>query len=428
MTQKCNVVNGFWEKYYHKLLELGVQEPLARRYQWLCEKFAKSSAGPLRKRTNKQKIDFCNSLTRADDMELAQKALHHLYTDFLDIPQVFPPRTSDRFRDGEISKEKVSQYHNELRRFKTEMRVRHYALRTEQSYRNWLERYFAFHNYRPLAEISSAKAVKEYLDYLATTRQVASSTQNQALNGLVFFFREVMGCDLEDFADFVRAKKRKRLPEVLTRSEVERLLAQVDGEYLLILGLLYGAGLRLMECLRLRVKDIDFERKILTIRDGKGGKDRVSILPDRFVDLLKEQFKSDRHIFDRDMKTNYAGVYIWPALARKYPNACKEWAWQYVFPAKRLSVDPRSAVVRRHHLHESSVQKAMKKASQTAKIAKKVSCHTLRHSFATHLLEGGTDIRTIQDLLGHKDVATTMIYTHVLNKPGVTVRSPADFG
>ncbi len=430
MAQKSNIVNGFWQKYYLKLLEIGVAEPVARRYQWLCEKFAKSSSGPLKKRTEEQKIAFCNSLERPDDgeiVQLARKALGHLYADFLNMPQISSSHDLVKFRDKKNDKAKMLQYHKELTRFSTEMRVRHYALRTEQSYRNWLERYFSFHNYSPVSEISSAKAIKEYLDYLATNRNVAASTQNQALNGLVFFFREVMGIDLAEFTDFIRAKRPRRLPEVMTRKEVECLLSQLDGVYHLIAGILYGGGLRLMECLRLRVQDVDFEKKTIMIRNGKGGKDRVTVLPDRFIAALHDQLQLSQDIFERDKKYKNAAVYIWPALARKYPHAGREWPWQYVFPAARLSLDPVTGTAGRHHLHESSVQKAVKKARQGAELTKRVSCHTLRHSFATHLLENGADIRTIQELLGHKDVATTMIYTHVLNRPGITVRSPADF-
>ncbi|MCK4378828.1 MAG: integron integrase, partial [Deltaproteobacteria bacterium] len=250
---------------------------------------------------------------------------------------------------------------------------------------------------------------------------------NQALNAIVFFYREVLGNEAGDFSDFVRAKKPRRLPVVLSRDEVESLLANLDGVYHLQAGLLYGGGLRLMECLRLRVKDVDFGQGQIMVRDGKGQKDRVTVLPERYISLLQEHLNMIRKQFKQDREQGIAGVYIWPSLVRKYPNAPKQWGWQYLFPARRLSVDPRSGAVRRHHLHESGLQRAVKKAAEKAGLVKNVGCHTMRHCFATHLLEGGYDIRTVQELMGHSDVSTTMIYTHVLNRLGIAVRSPADF-
>jgi len=269
--------------------------------------------------------------------------------------------------------------------------------------------------------------VKKYLDYLATAREVAASTQNQALNALVFFYKHALQKPFGEMDSFVRAKRPQRLPDVMTRSEVQSLFEQMEGVSALMAGLMYGGGLRLMECVRLRVKDIDFSRHEIMVCDGKGQKDRVTMLPDRFVVPLKGHLHRMRMIYQNDRDNSVPGVYIWPALARKYPNAASEWIWQYVFPAKRLSVDPRSGIVRRHHINENLVQKAVKEAASRAGIIKKVSCHTLRHSFATHLLEARYDIRTVQELLGHADVSTTMIYTHVLNRPGLSVRSPADF-
>ncbi|RLB91859.1 MAG: integron integrase [Deltaproteobacteria bacterium] len=221
-------------------------------------------------------------------------------------------------------------------------------------------------------------------------------------------------------------KHSKRLPEVLTRSEVQRLLGCMGGTSHLMAVLLYGSGLRLIECVRLRVKDIDFKRQQILLRDGKGQKDRVTILPEKFVPLLKDQPKYVKGLYKRDIEAGSAGVYIWPALERKYPNAAREWIWQYVFPASKLSLDPQSRKVRRHHIHESSLQKAVKAAAKKAELTKRATCHTLRHSFATHLLEAGYDIRTVQELLGHSDVSPTMIYTHVLKKPGLAVKSPLD--
>jgi len=276
-------------------------------------------------------------------------------------------------------------------------------------------------------KIDAAGAVKEYLEYLATVREAAASTQNQALNALVFFYAHALKKPFGDMGGFVKAKRPQRLPEVMTRDEVEALLGQMHGVSALMAGLMYGGGLRLMECVRLRVKDIDFSRHQIMVRDGKGQKDRVTMLPERFVPPLKEHLARVKAIYEEDRSRGVPGVYMWPALARKYPKAATEWRWQYVFPAKGLSVDPRSATVRRHHISESVAQKAVKEAAFRAGITRRVSCHTLRHSFATHLLEARYDIRTVQELLGHANVSTTMIYTHVLNRPGLSVQSPADF-
>ena len=276
-------------------------------------------------------------------------------------------------------------------------------------------------------KIDAAGAVKEYLEYLATVREAAASTQNQALNALVFFYAHALKKPFGDMGGFVKAKRPQRLPEVMTRDEVEALLGQMHGVSALMAGLMYGGGLRLMECVRLRVKDIDFSRYQIMVRDGKGQKDRVTMLPERFVPPLKEHLARVKAIYEEDRSRGVPGVYMWPALARKYPKAATEWRWQYVFPAKGLSVDPRSATVRRHHISESVAQKAVKEAAFRAGITRRVSCHTLRHSFATHLLEARYDIRTVQELLGHANVSTTMIYTHVLNRPGLSVQSPADF-
>ena len=305
-----------------------------------------------------------------------------------------------------------------------EIRLRHYSIRTEQAYAEWMYRFFRF-NIKAVSSLASDD-IKSFLTYLSEERHVSASTQNQALNALVFFYTTVLGKDPGDFEDFVRAKKPLRMPVVLSRKEVNLLLNNLEGQYRLMALLLYGGGLRLMECLHLRVMDLDFDRGQILVRDGKGQKDRVTIFPDSAVQPLNEHLKWTRKIFDRDRAENICGVYIWPSIEQKYPHAPKEWIWQYVFPSERLSVDPRSHLVRRHHVDPNTLQKQVKQASFDAGITKKVGCHTLRHSFATHLLENGADIRTVQELLGHTDVSTTMIYTHVLNKPGVTVKSPLD--
>jgi integron integrase len=290
-----------------------------------------------------------------------------------------------------------------------------------------MRRFVTFHALKSPRDLGP-EAVKEYLEYLAVARKVSASTQNQALNALVFLYEQVMGEPLGTVGEFTRAKRPKRLPVVLTREEVNRLLGVLTGTYRLMAGLLYGSGLRLMECMRLRVKDVDFAHHQIVVRDGKGQKDRVTMLPQRFQPPLREHLARVKEQHDNDLAQGLGAVYLWPALERKYPNAAREWIWQYVFPSGRLSVDPRSGTVRRHHLHENALQRAVKETAVKVGLTKQMSYHVLRHSFATHLLEGGYDIRTVQELLGHADVSTTMIYTHVLNRPGLAVKSPVDVG
>ena len=312
-----------------------------------------------------------------------------------------------------------------LDQVRTLCRLKHYSIRTEQTYADWIKRFILFHHKRHPKEIG-APEVRLFLEDLAVRRRVAASTQNQALNALVFLYHQVLEQDLGSIGEFARAKRPQRLPTVLTRDEVSRLLAGLDGTYRLIARLLYGTGMRLLEGLRLRVKDLDFDRNQIIIRDGKGEKDRVTMLPASLQTELRAHLERVHRLHENDLTAGNGRVYLPYALAEKYPNANQEWAWQYVFPAKSLSTDPRSGDRRRHHVDETSLQRAIKIAVRTARLTKPASCHTLRHSFATHLLESGYDIRTIQDLLGHKDVATTMIYTHVMTKPGLGVKSPLD--
>lgn len=313
------------------------------------------------------------------------------------------------------------------------LRVRHYAINTEKAYAGWVVRFleansinFASANEADtrIAELSAAH-VTEFLTGLAVEGNVAASTQNQALSALLFFFEHVLGRQLA-FVDAVRGRRRDQLPVVLCREEVTLLLRQLGGRNLLIGQLLYGAGLRHSECLRLRVKDVLASESTLVIRDAKGEKDRVSVLPQAAREALLGQIESTRLIHSSDLAEGAGEVWLPYALSRKYPNAAREFAWQYVFPASKLSVDPRSGRLRRHHLDESVFSSALRRSLRRSGIDKKVTPHSLRHSFATHLLEGGSDIRTVQELLGHKDVSTTMIYTHVLNRPGVSVTSPLD--
>jgi integron integrase len=301
---------------------------------------------------------------------------------------------------------------------------KHYSVRTEEAYVNWVKRYIFFHDKRHPAEMG-AQEVEAFLTHLAVKENVAAATQNQAFSALLFLYRQVLHQDLGSI-DALRAKRPRRLPTVLTKEKTLRLIGCLSGTHQLMAKLLYGSGLRLMDCLRLRVKDLDFERRAIIVRDGKGAQDRVTMLPDSLIPLLQEHLQRVKALPEHDLVRGYGSVYVPDALARKYPNANREWGWQYVFPSSRLSRDPRSGVTRRHHRHESSLQKAVKEAARLAGIVKPVGPHTLRHCFATHLLEAGYDVRTVQELLGHKDVKTTMIYTHVLNRGGLAVRSPLD--
>lgn len=306
----------------------------------------------------------------------------------------------------------------------SEIRRRSYSARTEQTYLQWIRRFMAFSGGRDPRALGAGD-VKSFLEWLAVRGNVAASTQNQALSALVFLYREVLGQPLE-LEGFTRAKRPRHVPVVLSRSEVRALLDQLDGTRKLMASLLYGAGMRLMEVVRLRVKDVDFQYRQIVVRNAKGAKDRVVPLPESVLTPLREHMLNVRELFTADRESGLPGVHLPHALARKYPNAGREWIWQFVFPSARVSVDPARRIVRRHHLHENGLQKAVKSAAAAAGIAKKVSCHSLRHSFATHLLEDGYDIRTVQELLGHADVSTTMIYTHVLNRGGRAVRSPLD--
>ena len=305
------------------------------------------------------------------------------------------------------------------------IRVKHYSIRTEDAYADWAKRFILYHQKRHPKDMG-VKEVEAFLTYLAVERKVSASTQNQAKSALLFLYKEVLNIDLPWLKEMVEAKAAKRLPVVLTPREVSALLAELNGTMWLVASLLYGTGMRLLESLRLRVKDIEFERREIIVREGKGNKDRVTMLPENLLLPLKDQLIKAKHLHDKDLATGSGAVYLPDALARKYPNANKAWGWQYAFPSPVRSVDPRSGVERRHHLYEQSVQKAVRIAAQRAQITKPVSPHVLRHSFATHLLQNGYDIRTIQELLGHKDVSTTMIYTHVLNKGGKAVVSPLD--
>ena len=312
-----------------------------------------------------------------------------------------------------------------LDQVRDKLRVKHYSIRTEQTYLDWIKRYIFFHDKQHPKNLGAAD-MESFLTHLAVAGKVAASTQNQAKSALLFLYREVLEVELPWLNNVTQAKAPKRLPVVLTVSEVQALLARLSGTHGLVASLLYGTGMRLMEAMRLRVKDVDFSRREIIVREGKGFKDRVTMLPEAVIAPLKAHLVNVRALHDEDLARNFGEVYLPFALDKKYPNAGREWGWQYVFPSKNLSVDPRSGKTRRHHIDEKGLQRAIKQAVRDLGLVKPATPHTLRHSFATHLLQSGYDIRTVQELLGHSDVSTTMIYTHVLNRGGKGVKSPLD--
>ena len=312
-----------------------------------------------------------------------------------------------------------------LDRVREALRTKHYAYRTEETYVQWIHRFILFHNKRHPKDMGEAE-VEAFLTHLAVQGKVAASTQNQALCALVFMYRYVLKQPLNQSIEAVRAKQSQHLPVVLTVEEVQRLLTAMVGTQQLLAKLLYGTGMRIKEALRLRVKDVDFGHFQIIVRDTKGKQDRVTMLPQRISELLQAHLVQVKQQHEDDLTQGYGTVHLPYALARKYPNAEREWIWQYVFPSHKRSIDPRSGTEQRHHLDDGFIRRSLKKAAQQTQLPKPISCHTLRHSFATHLLEDGYDIRTVQELLGHKDVKTTMIYTHVLNQGALGVRSPLD--
>ena len=312
-----------------------------------------------------------------------------------------------------------------LDQVRNQIRLKHYSIRTEESYINWIKRFIFFHDKKHPKEMAE-KEVVAFLTHLAVDGNVAASTQNQAMSAILFLYREVLQIELGNITNHIRAKRPRKLPVVFTKTEARLVIKELKGVYKLLAILMYGGGLRVLECVRLRVKDIDFQYNQITIRDGKGQKDRITMLPRGIKGALQLHLKKVQIIHQEDLMDGFGEVFLPFALAKKYPNAAQKWLWQYAFPASRRSRDPRSGKTRRHHFDESSVQKAVKNAIEKAGVNKHGSCHSLRHSFATHLLENGYDIRTVQELLGHKDVKTTMIYTHVLNKGPRAVDSPFD--
>jgi len=461
-----------WRLFHEKLIHLGIDPKQA---DWLvkwAEGFAKSMKGPLATRSAADVLRYLEKTAKSPNVKdwqvkQAVQALQHLYQDQLDVDWAWkwqwdkaeahalailkkpaaaarptiknarPAASTSRtpptrleipsepaFHDQAGDPALKSEYAALLGKLRSEIRNRHYSLRTEQAYEGWALRFLAFCRAASTPEPREAE-VKAFLDYLVESRQVSASTQAQALNAVVFLFKAALAQPLGEIGAFTRSRRPKKLPEVLSVAEIEQLLGEMSGTSALMAGLLYGSGLRLMECIRLRVKDIDFEYRQIKVW-GKGQKHRPTVLPRRYEEPLREHLKRVKALHQQDLAAGHGQVYMESALARKYPKAAEQWQWQYVFPARQLSVDPRSGQVHRHHVHETSLQKAVPAAARTVGLTKQVGCHTLRHSFATHLLENGADIRTVQELLGHENVATTMIYTHVMNRPGVNVQSPAD--
>lgn len=448
----------FWERYIEKTKNYKVSTPQQRWYVKHVEGFIKALEGKrLMDCTRDDLLAYLNGIGRKPNIkdwqfQQAVKALRILYKDIVrpewadqfawddwisnaqelshdhaTIARIAPEKQSASTENaGSSMMQKVkSLFPDAFERLITEIRVRQYSIRTEQAYVSWLARYVAFNDYCHPDDLP-LDFIARYLEHLAVNRNVSPSTQNQALNALIFYYKRILNKEMERL-EFARAKKPKRLPVVLTESEVSQLLNAMDSNlYRVMASLLYGCGLRLIECIRLRVFDVDFGYQQIIIRDAKGKKDRVVPLPATLSGRLSEQIEAVSVLHQEDIEAGFGDVYLPYALERKYPTAPKEPGWQYLFPSSRLSVDPRTKKVRRHHVHESNLQKQIKKAANAVGLVKKVNCHCLRHSFATHLLKSGHDIRTVQELLGHTDVSTTMIYTHVLNKPGVSVNSPLD--
>jgi integron integrase len=395
-----------------------IQDRLIPYYlKWIKEAYGHSKTSFKTPITEEAKDAYlAYSSNRREDWQLSQADESiRLYTHFLSVSADTPLLDRPAMEDwSEFGKEMVRV-----------LRLRHRSITTERTYLQWLRRFYRFVEGKRPSELNGQDVVN-FLSHLAVDRKVTASTQNQAFNALLFAYRHILNTDIEDLNTTVRAPRRKTLPSVLSKSEVMSLLNNLTGIYKLIAQTSYGCGLRISESLNLRVKDIEFDRGVVMIRDSKGGKDRQTVLPDSLKDTLREHIDQIRVIHDGDRAKSTPGVYVPEGLGRKYPNLGKEWGWFWVFPANNLSTDPRSGIVRRHFKYPSGYQKAIKLAARSAGIAKRATSHTLRHSFATHLLESGTDLRTIQELLGHSDIKTTMIYTHVASKNKLGVKSPLD--
>ncbi len=448
----------FWSRYRNALIKQGVKPSSVRWYVLRAEQFIRAFPGrrlaelgpdeisryleragsnprlkPWQFRQTVDAIETLYSLVSTEweaepDWDYWRNSARTLDSQHGTTAREFRPVTPEEYasRIGDTRFAPLIRQHLEVfARLSSVVQTQGMSIRTEKTYLGWVCRFIRYFNGKGPSELG-AKEVAAFLEYLALKRNVAASTQNQALNALVFLYDKVLGRPLGDLGAFRRAKRPRRVPVVLSRNEVRRLLGELRGTQWLIASLLYGTGTRLMETLRLRVQDVEFDRGLIVVRRGKGDKDRIVPLPESLVEPITRHLESVRALHQRDLEAGFGEAALPDALARKYPGAPRDWRWQFVFPSGRLSRDPRSSATRRHHLHETGVQKAVSTAARRAGITKRASCHTLRHSFATHLLESGYDIRTVQELLGHSDVSTTQIYTHVLNRGGLAVRSPLD--
>ncbi len=422
----------FWQSYENCLIKQQVYPQYIQWYLKWCRQFAKFAGSLSLSDCQPEHVTaFLDNLR--DDAAIkdwqcnqARIALWYLFRDHLRVSWAVTAQTNTSIVEENLSGQKLSESHQlTLKSMRSSLVGRQYAKRTVSAYLDWATRFLGHYPQRKISDLDE-NSVKSYLTFLVEEQNVAVNTQKQALNALVYLFQESEGRVLDDFSDFIRARKPIKVPTVLSRDEVASLLSVLAEPFSLMGNLLYGSGMRLMEVIRLRIQDVDFERQQILIRDGKGRKDRVTMLPTVCRDPLRGQIVRTREIHADDLLRNCGEAWLPSALSKKYPSAGRDWRWQYVFPATRLSVDPESGKVRRHHFDESAVQRAVREAALKTGLSKRVSPHTLRHSFATHLLEVGYDIRTVQELLGHADVATTMIYTHVLSKPGVAVHSPLD--
>lgn len=458
-----NAQAHFWEKYIDKTKRYGLKPNVSRWYVKRVEAYIKYYSGLKLMHHSASEVEkYLNMMSKKSgllDWQFTQviEALRILFVDLLksdwscefdwegwagsmeSLPDdhasiakdiapddLIKEMRLDKSSKNGLLKQVCLKYPGHIKSLMTKIRAKHYSIRTEKSYVQWLARFVAFNEMTDPILLEDA-AIGRYLEYLVVNKGVSSSTQNQALNALIFFYKAVIGRELPVVGEFAKSRRPKRLPVVLTKDEISRLLVNIESSsQQLMIKLLYGCGLRVMECVRLRVLDVDFGYKQILIRNAKGNKDRVVPLPGKLVEPLKKTIARVKELHRQDCDEGLGEVYLPDALGRKYPNAARELIWQYVFPSSRISNDPRSNKLRRHHVNERSIQKRVKLAANKAAIHKKVNCHSLRHSFATHLLESGYDIRTVQELLGHADVSTTMIYTHVLNKGGMGVVSPID--
>lgn len=460
-----DAVEGFWEIYLEKTAQNNVPAKARRWYVKHVEEYIKANSGlKLSQHLPSNVEEFLQELGRNNHLadwqfKQAVDALKILFVDFIrpDWSREFswdywidsatelarshatvardysgPDNVTSKDSQLSTSDDRLvvkarSCFPDHFNKLISEIRIKNYSIRTEHAYEKWLARYIAFHDMQDPEQLN-AQSVGAFLEWLVVKRFVSRSTQSQALCSLVFFYKFALKQELGEIGNFAHSRKPRRIPVVLSPGEVSRLFNEISNpKHRLMANLLYGCGLRLLECIRLRIFDIDFEYNHIFIRNAKGNKDRVVPLPPSLIAALRKQISDVEKTHDKDLEKGFGEVYMPFALSRKYPNAAKELGWQYLFPASKVSVDPRSDKVRRHHIHENSLQKQIKHATKKAGIFKRVSSHTLRHSFATHLLANGSDIRTVQELLGHSDVSTTMIYTHVLNKPGVSVVSPLEY-